>query len=77
MIVYLVSIEHDHGINHSLHRTEDEARAEVYEFVECWWENELSLPSAMPGDRDEAIEAYFEGVERESYEVERLVLDDA
>jgi hypothetical protein len=70
--VFLASIDHKHGTNRSLHRTEAAAMAEVYDYVVHWWDFE----DGMPEDRAEAIGAYFEAAEDEFYAVEPLELKD-
>lgn len=83
MNVWVLVIEHDHGLNVSAHADEQHARDALAAYVEQWWDHEVDgddwEDDAMPAERDKAIEAYFEIVEGESYllqEVTVLGLDE-
>jgi hypothetical protein len=62
--VWLLSIEHRHGANHSAHLTERGAQDAVYDHVCTWWDEEANRwsdePQAQPDDPDEAA-AYRNG----------------
>lgn len=64
MKIYPAIIEHRHGTDLYLGKSEDELKDKIYEYVDNWWTDELPLED-MPEDRDEAINNYFELVEGE------------
>jgi hypothetical protein len=74
--VWLLSIEHRHGTNHSAHLTERGAQDAVYDHVCIWWDEEANRwsdePQAQPDDPAEAVEAYFDLVEDEYYYIEEV-----
>src|ERR1017187_1356209 len=74
--VQVLMVEHRHGTNTSVHRTEEAARDELHGYVVMWWEQEME-DQVMPEDRDEAIKAYFEAQEGEFYKIVESSLDGA
>jgi hypothetical protein len=73
--LFLVTIDHRHDTNHSLHRTRGDAAAEVADWVDQWWEREMGgepKPEVIDG---EAIERYFATVEDESAAIEAIEVE--
>jgi hypothetical protein len=71
----LLAITHDHGADHMLARTEQDARALLHAFVTRWWDYEARsrpLPAKMPSDPDDAIRVYFEQVKDEHWEISTI-----
>lgn len=60
MTVWVLRIEHRHGFNMEAFTTEELATESLYEYVKEWWAKDGPKDAAVPEDRDEAIEAYFE-----------------
>jgi len=73
--VWVLVIEHDHGLDVSAHADEQHARDALAAYVEQWWDHEIDREcDAMPAERDKAIEAYFEIVEGESYLLQEVTV---
>lgn len=66
---FALSIEHRHGRNVSVHPAEEEARAQLLEYVQQWWEAEIHDVD-LPENPEEAIEDYFERVPDEFYTID-------
>ena len=66
--IWVLSIEHRHGIDHSAHRTEEGARVALLSYVDEWWhelaERDFGPP---PTDPQERIARYFEDSNDEFY----------
>ena len=61
------------GVSTHVAVSEDALRDEILEYVKEWWQEEIGdLP--MPQDRDQAIEAYFEKVESETFMIDSTTL---
>lgn len=61
--VWLVHIEHRHGDELSVHRSEQSAWNEVYEWVAVCWYSEDAVEGDLPTNHDEAISTYFEAMQ--------------
>lgn len=57
--LWVLVIEHRHGTDTSVHRSEEAARQALYGFVDQWWGQELPA-RPVPGDAAEAIHEYFD-----------------
>ena len=72
MKIYILTIEHRHGINTYPCITEEIARRELTNYVAEWWVGE-----EVPNDVDEMIDEYFENQEpEECYSIEDIDLID-
>lgn len=75
--VWLLSIEHRHGVNYSAHITESGAERGLLSHVAEWWDDEMQrrlgddLPP-MPEEPQEAIAAYFAEIEDEFWTIEEI-----
>ena len=67
MKLHVLSVEHKHGTNTSIHRTEESARDALHDYVAMWWEREMG-DEPMPDGSGQAIEAYFDRVQTEFWE---------
>jgi hypothetical protein len=74
--LWVLSIDHRHGLVVSLHRSEEDARAELRAWAELWWEDEIrdELKPEELGDVD--VERYFQLVESEGYVLELVAVSD-
>lgn len=63
--LWLLIIEHRHGIDGSIHRTKDDAESNLLAWVEQFWHQD-GPNGDMPDLPDEAIKAYFDFAD-ESY----------
>jgi hypothetical protein len=70
MKVHVVMIHHRHGINLSAHDTAKGAEEEVLRYVEAEWAAEAK--EEYPESNQ--VEAYFEKVESEWFEIEELTI---
>jgi hypothetical protein len=71
MQLWVLTIEHRHGQNTTLYRTEDAAKQAVAEYVDEWWNQEATRwgSEAKPDDNTEKVDRYFERVEDEFYSI--------
>lgn len=69
MTVTILIIEHKHGMNVYPCSTLAVAEAELYGYVETYWEDEFP-DEPIPSDSQLAIDRYFEDNEREFYTIE-------
>lgn len=76
--LYALVIDHQYDTDLSVHRTEEGARARLFTFVSDWWDQEMNATGEvpMPEQPDEAISAYFEGVEDEFYTIKPVTIED-
>jgi len=81
--VWVLAIEHRHGTELSVHRTDTSAYKAVFEWVQEWWDNEMPVTSIhpphrpiMPTDHTKAIGAYFENVDNEDYIIVQSTIQD-
>lgn len=65
--VWLVHIEHRHGDELSVHRSEQSAWSEVYEWVATSWYSEYAVEGDLPTDHQEAISTYFEAMQEREW----------
>ena len=68
MKIFVLIIEHSHGRNTSVHRTDVEANEEVEYYCRGEWQKEIR-DEPMPEDQGQLIAEYFERVESESFEI--------
>ena len=61
--VYVVSIEHRHGVTVFVHTTIEGAEKALHEWVVENW----TSADAIPDDRQEAVDRYFDHLSGESY----------
>lgn len=73
--VWVLAIDHRHGTNLTVHRSEEGACASLLAYVQDNWTQELGQ-AVQPNDEDELIETYFERVEDESYTIEPAEVGD-
>jgi len=59
MTVYVVAIEHKHGMNTSVFETREDAQASLYEYVKEWWDSDGPQGEEIPTNASQAIERYF------------------
>jgi len=67
-LVWALSVTHRHGVNLGIFMTEEEAWANLADYVDGEWEQEIAaLEDApeKPADREEMIEVYFQEMEDE------------
>lgn len=76
MKVWILSITHKHGTDLTAYRKEASARQALWAFVESWWDDEMGKDTPFPDDNAEAIAAYFEKVEDESYVIDHTDILD-
>lgn len=82
--VIVVQIDHRHGSDTEVFRSEVGALNSLHGYVVREWDAEVNgrwaedgdTKRAIPADRDEAISAYFGSVEDEFYQIETLPLND-
>lgn len=69
--VHVVTIEHRHGLDTSVHATHDGACKRLYDWVNYEWDEEMRDAQggvlARPKDPEEMVEMYFEYVDSETY----------
>jgi len=74
--VWVLTVEHKHGHDTSVHSTPAGADARLLDYVQTWWDRRVfdddGNPMPIPADPDEAIEAYFDsdGTEHEAWFIE-------
>lgn len=68
VVVYGALVNHENGIDTYLSLSREIVNQKVFDFVEAWWDEELPYEK-MPEDRQEAIDMYFELVEKEYIDV--------
>lgn len=64
--VWVLVIEHRHGFNHYVNRTEDGMIETLANYCEEWWD-ETDIEEAMPIDFAERIDMYFSNIYEEWY----------
>ena len=72
--VFVLVVEHDHGVDVWAHSTKDKAEASLEEYVRSWWDQEMD-DEPIPTDRWEAITEYFEATESECWRITDLEID--
>ena len=73
MEVWFLLINHRHGVDITIHATQDSAYAGLVQYCRDEWENEFAdanPPATPPEDDDELIDQYFENVDDETYEID-------
>ena len=74
-IVWVLTIEHRHGHDTSVHQSEDGARNWLAEYVREWWNDGGWLDDEQPPEDDsEAIDLYFEKVGDEYYSLDQCAV---
>lgn len=78
--VIVLLIDHRHGTDVSLHRTQKGAHKALVEYVRDEWKNE-QLEESMPKDEEEMIEQYFQIMREqrdagESYDIRKLEVEE-
>jgi hypothetical protein len=71
--VYVVTIEHRHGIDTYVCATNEGAWKQLHDYVKEWWESE-AVPGEIPEHPPEAVRDYFDHVETEFYGLEETLL---
>jgi hypothetical protein len=66
--VLVLTIDHDHGFEVSVHHSHKGAMATVADWVAESWERD-GPAGEMPADTEEAIEAYFDFAADETYHI--------
>jgi hypothetical protein len=74
-MVYLLRVDHRHGVNSTIHATYESGKRGLLDYVKHSWEWELDN-APMPDDGDETIAKYFELVEDELYTLDQLLVQD-
>jgi hypothetical protein len=81
--VWILDIDHRHGNNTGVYRTERSARAALYTYVSAYWGEVAGsaytaadgsagqVPAAVPADHDTAIDTYFDAHPSENWEIRR------
>lgn len=67
-LAWVLHINHKHGDNITIHRTEAGAQKRLAGYVDEWWEHETTS-EPKPDKPDEAVAQYFQIVEPEYYEL--------
>lgn len=77
MKIWVLRIEHKHGVNVSAHGTKEHAMEEVAEYAAYWWVDAqlFGAPGKAPDDPAERVRAYFTHVEIESYEIHECEME--
>lgn len=73
MKVWVLVIEHRHGFDVFVHRTQEGARQRLLAFVLEWWDREMD-GAPQPDSPDLAIDMYFEENDREFYSLDDCVV---
>jgi len=74
--IWIVAIEHRHGMDLSAASSEDRAHEIIRAWVDQWWSHEMDkVPGrkkdkAKPKDPVKMVQAYFAQVEEESFVIE-------
>lgn len=78
MQVWILRIDHRHGDNSSVHRSQEGAYAALAAYVRTQWEDEMPKDEQLPSTPDEAVDAYFARMNErdEFYSVEQTELQD-
>lgn len=63
--IAVLTIEHRHGTDTTIHGSREEAEAAIVDFVDQWWDTEVPKEVKKPSDPAKRSEAYFEHVEGE------------
>lgn len=66
-VVWVAFIEHRHGSDFWVNRSEEGSIDALYEYVNQWWDGEGLEGDITAFDKRAAIEAYFEHVGHEFY----------
>jgi hypothetical protein len=77
MTVFVLQIEHQHGVNTYAYSTRDLAHKAIEAYVSKWWKKEIGDPPPDDLTGEDFVEAYFEQVDEESYEIFTCELDQA
>lgn len=75
--VHVLTYDHKHGINVTVHVTEEGANAEMVGIARAYWDeitHKDGVPENPPADDDEAARIYFESHDYESAEVETVTV---
>lgn len=75
---YVLTIDHRHGTNTTVHRSNEGATAELATFCRQWAESDAKITNADGMEDSDLIEAYFAamGEQDEFYSIERTELLD-
>ena len=68
--VFVLTIEHRHGTNMSVHDTKPHAASKLYNYIHLWWSDHIQKDK--PKNIGKAIDMYFNINEDESWEIRRL-----
>lgn len=75
--VWVLTIDHRHGSDTTVHRSEAGARKWLAGYVREWWDDAVvrgGAPAEPPEDDDEAVELYFDTVTDELFTLELVVV---
>ena len=79
MKLYVLTIDHKHGRDVSVHQTDLDANEHVLAYCKDWWTKELGADVPMPEDPGQLIAQYFAVVQTranfESWSVEECDVD--
>jgi len=76
MEIWVLAIEHQYGMNVSVHSSKAKAEEELRRYVLEWWEQEMEPDDELPDlIMDDDIQFYFEKA-NEAYWIEPARLDD-
>lgn len=73
--VWVLVIEHRHGFNHYVNKTNEGMLNALAEYCKEWWE-ELQYSEEIPSDRGELIDTYFDNVYEEWYTYEEVTIHE-
>lgn len=73
--VWVLTIEHRHGVSVSAHRSESGAEAALFGYVEEEWKVEMD-DRPMPESQGEAVDLYFDAVPDEHRAIHELRVED-
>lgn len=77
--LWVLTIDHKHGDNTSIHLSEEDAKDELYEYVTRWWSEitgsiQRDIPEVPPEDKAEAVRLYFEGHDYEYFSISEATI---
>jgi hypothetical protein len=68
--VYVLEIEHRHGNDITVYHSREAAEDSLLEYVKSYWELEIEDDVEKPEDDAELVDAYFEEMDNEFYNIE-------
>lgn len=69
MRIFVLSVQHRHGTDVTLHPSQEDAYSTLVGYCRDWWTEE-GIPGAPPEDPDLLVQGYFDGTMSEGWEIE-------